>query len=79
MIPTFIGFSAAFILGAVLAVVGGAGVELMECRPILSAFPAQEPACTSFWLMVFVGGLMTIIGGAVAFGVLAFGKLPDQR
>lgn len=77
MIPTFIGFSAAFILGAILAVSGGAGVELMECRPILGTFPAPQLACASFWLMVFVGGLMTIIGGAVAFGVLAFGKLPD--
>lgn len=79
MVPTFIGFGAAFILGAILMVVGGAGVELMDCPAIISEFPAQEPSCKSFSLLVFVGGFMTIIGGAVASGILTFGKLPRQR
>ncbi len=77
MVPAFIVFGAAFILGAILTVVGGAGVELMDCPAIISGFPEQESACKSFALLVFVGGFMTIIGGAVASGVLVFGKFTN--
>ena len=77
MVPTFIGFGAAFVLGAILTVVGGAGVELMDCPAIISEFAAQESSCKSFSLLVFVGGFMTIIGGVVASGILTFGKLPN--
>ena len=74
MVPTFIGFGAAFILGAIFTVVGGAGVGLMDCAAILREFGAQEPGCKSFAFLVFLGGFMTVIGGAVASGVLVFGK-----
>lgn len=82
MVWGVIGFGSAFILGAILAVVGGAGVELMDCPSIINGlpgFPTQKPACKSFSLLVFVGGVMTIVGGAVASGILTFGKLPSQR
>lgn len=77
MVWSFIGFGAAFILGAIMTVVGGAGVGLMDCPAIISEFPAQEPACKSLSLLVFAGGAMTIIGGAVASGILVFGKFPS--
>ena len=53
MVWVFAGFGAAFVLGAVLAVIGGAGVELTNCPAIFSGFPAQEPTCKSFSLLVF--------------------------
>lgn len=77
MIWAFIGFAAAFVVGAILTIVGGAGVELKDCPAIISAFPSHEPGCNSFSVLVFAGGSMTIIGGVVASGILTFGKLPD--
>ena len=77
MVWSFIGFGATFILGAILTVVGGAGVELMDCPAIIGEFSAQETTCKSFSLLVFVGGFMTIMGGAVASGVLVFGKFQN--
>jgi hypothetical protein len=79
MVWIFVGFGVAFVLGAILAVVGGAGVELTNCPSIFSGLPAQDPSCKSFSLLVFLGGIMTIIGGAVASAILTFGKLPSQR
>ena len=77
MVWSFIGFGAAFVLGAIMTVVGGTAVELMDCPAIISEFSAQETTCKSLSLLVFVGGFMTIIGGVVASGILTFGKLPN--
>ena len=77
MVWSLIGFGAAFILGAILTVIGGASVELMNCPAIISGFPEQDTGCKSFSVMVFAGGSMTIIGGAVASWILTFGKLPS--
>ena len=77
MVWSFIGFGAVFILGAIMTVVGGTGVGLMDCPAIISEFSAQETTCKLFSLLVFVGGFMTVIGGAVASGVLVFGKFPN--
>ena len=77
MVWGFIGFGAAFILGAIFTVVGGAGVELMDCPAIISEFPAEKSGCNSFSVLVFAGGAMTIIGGVVASGILVFGKFPS--
>jgi len=77
MVWGFIGFGAAFILGAILTVVGGAAVGLMDCAAIISEFPAEKSGCNSFSVLVFAGGAMTIIGGAVASGILVFGKFPN--
>ncbi len=77
MVWAFIVFGAMFILGAILVVIGGAGVELMGCPAIISEFPAEEATCNSYSVLVFVGGAMTIIGGVVASGILTFRKLPS--
>ena len=77
MIATFILFGAAFIVGAVLVVIGGAGAEFADCPAIISVFPADQPHCNLFSGFIGVGGLMTILGGAVASWMLAFGNLPN--
>lgn len=73
----FIISGAMFILGAILLIVAGAGVELSECPAIIGEFPADKPTCKPFAILVLAAGAMTVVGGIFSSWILAFRRLPS--